>query len=304
MTKGAIYKFCRRRIPAYWMSYLLPEERSRLWVLFCYCFRMMDDLLDGGKLKLDRVDAITSSAISGKPIAARSTFEEGLYNLISECRKDKRLLSAGLEAYEGEKRDVLRGKVSNRRQLASAIRGKSVAFTKIWINMIAPRLDERTVDYLAFRLGTCGQILDDVKDIKEDFSAGRVNIPRERLPRGRLTLKKVLESEYWREECARAERLHSDALDKIGRSEFSFRSRVLFLALALYLDPKHCLAGEPTRAKRPGGNNNILRKVSFSLAKFYPKNHAVGSAIASVVGLPILVLLLISKGYSKFLFQG
>ncbi len=302
MTKGTIDDFCRRRIPAYWMSYFLPEERSELWVLFCYCFRMMDDLFDGGKLKAGRVDAIVSSAISGKPMVTRSTFEEALYNLAYECRNDSNLLTAALEAYGGEKRDVLRGRVSNGRQLASAIRGKSVAFTKIWMSMIAPLLDRRVVNPLSFRLGTCGQILDDVKDIREDFASGRVNIPKERLPEGRLTLQKVLESAYWREECGRALRLHAEALEEIRRARTSFRSRVLLLTLALYLDPKHCVDSKRHDGNKYYDDRNVLKKLASAFASLYPVNHAVGSAIATVVGMPLLVLLLASKGYSRFLF--
>lgn len=298
--KGDIDGFCRKRVPAYWMHYFLPKDRSRLWMLFCYCFRKMDDLLDGRTNARKRIDRVVSSALSGRRLIPNSNFEEALCKLIHICRRDKRLLKVASDAYAGEMRDVRGGRLSGKRQLESAILGKSIAFTKMWIGIIEPGLDERTADYLSLRLGRCGQTLDDVNDIREDFAAGRVNIPKERLPKGELTLEKVIESGYWREECARAERLHYEALEKIRRIRAPFRSRVLLLALALYLDPKHRLAGEPARAKHLGGNNT-LRKLSVSLSRVYPKNYAVGSAIASAIGLPILVLLLAIKGYSKFL---
>ncbi len=169
-----VHEYCRKNMSAYWFGYFLPRERCRIWMLFCYCFKAVDNLTDTmspvrARAEIKRLSCISREALKGQKPVLNSDTERFLYELIAASKSDKTVISRLSTAFSAQARDSTRGKFVSASDLRRIRQGKSIEIMKLWIYLTDPTLPGKAVDEIGGALGLCGQYLDDLLDLEEDF---------------------------------------------------------------------------------------------------------------------------------------
>lgn len=299
-----VHDYCRKNMSAYWFGYFLPEWRCRVWMLFCYCFKAIDNMTDilppvRAKSEMGRLRGLIRDALSGRPAAFRSDADRFLYELFETARSDRRVLSLLMRAWAAQGRDSARGTFVSARKLERIRRGKATEIMKLWIYLADPRLPKATVEKIGRKLGLCGQYLDDLLDLEEDFGMKKSTITVEQAKKyGIRTVDDVYESGLANELFERAAKMHAGSLFEITKIRDPL-TRLFLLTFAVRFDPRDLKFGRGGRAEK--GGTNILKKVLNSLSRVYPRGYLPGHVLAYLMGIPILMAVLVLKGYAKYL---
>lgn len=298
-----VHDYCRDNMSAYWFGYFLPEERCRIWMLFCYCFRAFDAFTDvltpqRARREMEKFYRLYVSVMSGERITFRSDLERYIYSLLNASMSDKKVISYLIKGYSAQKDDVTRGKFVDAKRLERIRRGKATEIMKLWIYLADPALPGKSIEKIGRTLGLCGQYLDDLQDLEEDFGMKKSTITAQQARKyGIRTVDDVYESGLANDLFKNAKKLHEEARNEIKKVK-SPLTRLFLLTFALRFDPRDIKFDDRLRAK---GSTNILKKILNLLKGVYPKSYPPGHAIAYVVFLPVLFVVLVSKGYLKYL---
>lgn len=298
-----VHDYCRNNMSAYWFGYFLPSERCRIWMLFCYCFRAFDAFTDvlaprRARREMNKFYRIYVSVMSGERIPFGSDLERYVYALLNASMHDKKIISYLLKGYSAQKDDVTRGKFVDAKKLERIRRGKATEIMKLWIYLADPTLPGKAIEKIGRTLGLCGQYLDDLQDLEEDFRMKKSTITEEQVRKyGIRTVDDVYESGLATDLFKNAKKLHEEARNEIKKVENPL-TRLFLLTFALRFDPRDIKFDDRLRAK---GATNVLKKILNSLKGVYPRSHTLGHALAYVICLPILLMVLVSKGYAKYL---
>ncbi len=299
-----VHDYCRKNMSAYWFGYFLPAGRCSVWMLFCYCFKAIDNMTDvlppdRAKSEMDRLRGIIEYARSGRPAAFRSDAEMFLYELFEAARNDRKVISLLMRAWAAQGMDSARGTFISARKLERIRRGKATEIMKLWIYLADPRLPNSTVERIGGKLGLCGQYLDDLLDLEEDLGMKKSTITVEQAKKyGIRTVDDVYESGIANNLFQNAKKLHEEARNEIKKVENPL-TRLFLLTFALRFDPRDLRFGKSGRAEK--GGTNILKKILNFLSDVYPRGYLPGHALAYLMGIPILFLVLVFKGYGKYL---
>lgn len=298
-----VHEYCRDNMSAYWFGYFLPPERCRIWMLFCYCFRAFDAFTDAlmprkARREMNKFYRIYVSALSGERMVFRSDLERCFYALFYASRHDKKIISYLLKGYSAQADDVTRGKFVDARRLERIRRGKAAGIMELWVYLADPTLPGATIKKLGRKLGLCGQYLDDLQDLEEDFRMKKSTITAEQARKyGIRTVDDVYESGLVDELFGKAKKLHEESLDEIKKIENAL-TRLFLLAFALRFDPRDVNFDKNGRAKI---DRNVLKRILNSLKCVYPRSYLPGHALAYLIGIPILLGVVAVKGYLKYL---
>lgn len=305
LDKG-LHDFCRAKVSTYWLGYLLPKQQYRLWLLFCYCFRAIDDLTDvlppkKARREFRRLDHVIKCAIAGTPISPESDVEKYLYGLFCLAKHDKFITSYLLRAYSAQKEDSTRSIFISAKKLARIKRGKAIALVKLFVYLTDPSRSQAKIEKLGRKVGTYGQWIDDIIDLEEDFRMKKSTITREDVKKYKIrTIDDIYDSDYVRNVLDKVIKLRYSSLREIKKID-GLLTKLFLLSFFIRFDPGAFRLGKNWRAKQDYNKSNILKKMATLMGAVYPQNYFLGHLLAYLLGMPVLAAIIAYKGYSKYL---
>lgn len=301
-----LHDYCRAKVSTYWLGYLLPKQQYKLWLLFCYCFRAIDDLTDvlppeKARREFRRLDNIMKCAIAGTPIDPKSDVEKYLYGLFCLAKRDKFLMSYLLRASSAQKEDATRGVFISSKKLARIKRGKAIALVKLFVYLTGPTIPQAKIEKFGRKVGTYGQWIDDIIDMEEDFKMKKSTITKEDIKKYKIrTIDDIYSSSYVRDVFSKVLKLRYSSLHEIKKIN-GLITKLFLLSFFIRFDPGAFRLGRNWRAKQNYNKSNILKKIATVIGVVYPQNYFLGHLLAYFLGVPILIAIIAYKGYSKYL---